>query len=614
MAVFVDQQRPCRIMNISGSPADRRDVLALYAASEEPVDVFVGDWMSELNMPSRAYSVANGLGVGYEETFIEALEPALEDLARRKIKLAANGGTVATKELFEVVVQLVEKKGLDLCVAWVEGDLVMDKVEALKKEGTTFKHISTGEMLDDWEYKPLFAQCYLGGMGIAEAFRAGADLVICGRVADAAPIVGSAAWFHNCLLTFTGSRTDFDQLARSLIAGHLIECSTYVTGGNYTGFKGMDWKNLDNFGYPIAEIDATGDVVITKPEGTGGVVNVETCKEQLLYEIQGKWYLNSDVTAVIDAAHFEEIGKNRVRLSGITGRPPPRTTKVGLTAFGGYKAEVHWALIGLDIEEKVKMLEIQMKASFGVERLKKFTTFNLTTYGSVPANPTNMNAATVDLRLMVQAHNEEDLSDENFARPAFDIIMASFPAATFHPDKRTATPMAYQEYFPTLIPQPAVSVHFSKPGMKSISIPPPEETIEHPEIQPSYETANAIPLEAFGPTVKAPLGYRVLARAGDKGSNCNVGFFVRDESEWPWLQSFFTTAKFIELMGDEYHGQKIDRMEFRGLWAVHFLVKDFLDRGVTANATYDVLGKFLAEFIRARFVDMPIQFLMKGKI
>jgi hypothetical protein len=159
-----------------------------------------------------------------------------------------------------------------------------------------------------------------------------------------------------------------------------------------------------------------------------------------------------------------------------------------------------------------------------------------------------------------------------------------------------------------------VSVHFSKAGTKSILVPPPEVTIEHPEIQPSHETENPVPLIAFGQTVKAPLGYRVLGRAGDKGSNCNVGFFVRDESEWPWLRSLLTTDKFIEFMADEYTGQKIDRMEFPNIWAVHFLVKDFLDRGVTANASYDVLGKFLAEFIRCRTVDMPVQFLLKGQI
>lgn len=154
------------------------------------------------------------------------------------------------------------------------------------------------------------------------------------------------------------------------------------------------------------------------------------------------YYLNCDVTAVIDKASFTQLSKDRVRLSGITGLPPPSTTKVGITAFGGYKAEVHWALIGLDIQEKRDMFERQLKHSFGKERLAKFTTFELVTYGSVPEDPKSQNAATVDLRLVAQAKDQDTLSVRNFVRPAFDIIMQSWPAATFHPDMRTATPLA----------------------------------------------------------------------------------------------------------------------------------------------------------------------------
>lgn len=145
-------------------------------------------------------------------------------------------------------------------------------------------------------------------------------------------------------------------------------------------------------------------------------------------------------------------------------------------------------------------------------------------------------------------------------------------------------------------------------------IPPPERTISHPTAQPSYETVSPADLGSFGPTHQLPLGYVVLARAGDKGSNCNVGLFVREASEWPWLQSLLSTKKFMELMGEEYVGQKIDRMEFPNLWAVHFLVHDHLDRGVTANATYDVLGKFLGEYIRTKLVDVPLAFLAKGRV
>ena len=434
-------KRPVRIMNISGSPVDQRWALAKAAASDEPVDVFVGDWMSELNMPLRAYEISRGEGLGYESTFLEALEPALENLAKKGAKLAANAGVVATKALFDAVVAMVANKGLDLTVAWVEGDAVLETVKAMRAAGSKFTHISAGIDLDDWGYEPLFAQCYLGGKGIVRAFEAGADIVICGRVADASPIVAAAAWWHGWFNKDNESDYPYDALAQSLMAGHLIECSMYVTGGNYSGFKTrLDLTRPYDFGYPIAEIAADGDVVITKNAGTGGVVNIETCKEQLLYEIQGKFYLNCDVTAVIDNATFAEIGTDRVRLSGITGLPPPATTKVGLTADGGYSAEIHWAVVGLDIEEKKKMLELQLRHSFGPAGLAKFSLFKLYHYGSVPINPKNQNAATVDVRLVAQSRDITAFDPVNFVRPALDFVMASIPAATTHPNMQSAKP------------------------------------------------------------------------------------------------------------------------------------------------------------------------------
>lgn len=415
-------KRPVRIMNISGSPCDKRVAIARAAAMDEHVDVLVGDWMSELNMPTRAYNVSTDpSAIGYEETFLEALEPALMDIARKGIRLAANAGTVATKKLYELVVEMVKGKGLSLVVAWVEGDVLTDAVKGLLEsdEGKReFVHISTGQTLEEWGFEPVFAQCYLGGMGIAAAFKAGADIVICGRVADASPIIGAAAWWHGW------DRQNYDALAQSLIAGHLIECSVYVTGGNFSGFvKGLDWEGLNDIGYPIVEIAADGDVVITKVQGTGGLVSKETCKEQLLYEIQGMYYLNCDVTAVIDQACLDDIGPNRVRLSGVKGNSPPATTKMGLTAFGGYQAELHWAMIGLDIEERVKLLEMQVRHSFGKERLSKLSLFDISVYGSTPHNPRSQNSAIIDVRLFAQARNKEDLSEANFIRPALDINM-----------------------------------------------------------------------------------------------------------------------------------------------------------------------------------------------
>ncbi|EME41925.1 hypothetical protein DOTSEDRAFT_82075 [Dothistroma septosporum NZE10] len=601
-------KRPVRIMNISGSPVDRREALQNAVNSTEPIDVLVGDWMSEVNMPVRAYAVATqgDQAIGYEPSFLDALEPALAGLAERGIKLAANAGCVATKALFDKVVQMVDAQGLGhkLKVAWIEGDDVTSTVKGMDPEEQL--SVCTGQKLSDWPYEPIFAQCYLGGWGIATAFEADADIVLCGRVADASPIVGAAAWWHSW------QRTDYDCLARALIAGHLIECSTYVTGGNFTGFKSLDWTKIHDLGFPIAEIAGDGDVIITKPQGSGGLVSVETCKEQLLYEIQGTYYLNSDVTAVIDQVSFAEIGPDRIRLSGITGLPPPPTTKAGITAHGGYRTEINWAVVGLDIEEKRAMYEAQLRHRLGEARIEKLSCLDLTVYGSVASNPRSQNAATVDMRLTAQAREMDALSDENFNIPAFSVIMQTYPAATY--TNKGSGAKEFQEYFPTLIPQPPQTIHFSTNQQESINVPPPQETLPQPLAQPSYDITSPIPLSTFGPTTKAPLGRIIYGRAGDKGSNCNVGFFPKHEAVWPWLRSLLTIDTFKDLLGDDYHGQVIDRMEFPGIWAVHFLLHDWLDRGVTANATYDILGKFVAEYIRCKVVDVPMRFLEMGTI
>lgn len=149
------------------------------------------------------------------------------------------------------------------------------------------------------------AHAYLGARGIVDGLRRGADIVICGRVADASPVI-AAAWFWH-----SWGEGDYDRLAGSLIAGHLIECSAYVTGGNFAGFDRCPMDTLVEPGFPIAEIEADGSCVITKHEGTGGLVDVDTVRCQFLYELQGNVYLNSDVSAILDDVVVEQAGKDR---------------------------------------------------------------------------------------------------------------------------------------------------------------------------------------------------------------------------------------------------------------------------------------------------------------
>lgn len=258
----------------------------------DPVDVIISDYMSEANMVTAASRKVNAsnpndtpsnllepVGPAFETSFLEALEPALPDLAKHGIRVAVNAGASDTKRLFNVVVEMVKKKGLSVPVAWVEGDEVLPAVEkSLMKGKSTFKNIYTGEELKEWKFKPMYAQAYLGGLGIAEAFKQGAQIVVCGRVSDASPVIGAAYWWHGW------ERGMLRELANAFVAGHLLECSTYVTGGNYTGFKELEhdgsggWSDI---GFPIGEISKDGLVVMTKQKGTAGSVSVNTCSSQL---------------------------------------------------------------------------------------------------------------------------------------------------------------------------------------------------------------------------------------------------------------------------------------------------------------------------------------------
>jgi hypothetical protein len=189
-----------------------------------------------------------------------------------------------------------------------------------KQPGEPFLNLPANKPIQEWGFDPICAQCYLGGTGIAACFQGGADIVLCGRVADASVTVGAAMWWHGW------TRDNLSELAGALMVGHIIECSTYATGGYYSGFKSLGTNDTD-MGYPIAEIDHLGEAVITMEKGRHGLVNIATVASQLLYEIQGPLYYNSDVTASIENMVLKQVGDNAVHVSGVKGLPPPATTK-----------------------------------------------------------------------------------------------------------------------------------------------------------------------------------------------------------------------------------------------------------------------------------------------
>jgi len=266
-------------------------------------------------------------------------------------------------------------------------------------------------------------------LGIAQALRQGADIVICGRVSDAAPTIGVAAWWHGW------DATQLNELGGALIAGHIIECSAFVTGGYYSRFKDlMKSKKHLNLGFPIAEVHHNGEFAITKEKNTNGIVNAETVTAQLVYEISGPLYFNSDVVADLHNISLKEAGENYVHVSGIQGLPPPPTTRCGVTADGGYQAEWHFYLVGLDIEEKCQWMEEQARYAIGDELINQFSMLKFHVHGTSPANPRNQEIATVDFRIFAQARDAA-LFDPNlpdgFARKLYETVLQSCPVGSY---------------------------------------------------------------------------------------------------------------------------------------------------------------------------------------
>ncbi|KAF4972970.1 hypothetical protein FZEAL_9455 [Fusarium zealandicum] len=615
----VRSNRPIRIAGCSGGVYDRKRAIEDMAKNED-LDVITGDWMSEANMTlrgsdkrdkmaNRAMTTGSSLvAKGYEPYFLEEVDPAIPWLANKGTKLAVNAGASDVHGLAAAVKELINKHGVDLKVGVVDGDDVTDAVLDLYKKGEPFLNLPANKPIQEWGHDPVCAQCYLGGTGIAECFRAGADIVLCGRVADASVTVGAAMWWWDW------NRDDnITELAGALMIGHIIECSTYATGGYYSGFKDLGVNDLD-MGYPIASIEESGEAVLTMEKGRDGLVSTATIASQLLYEIQGPIYYNSDVTASIEDVKLEQVGKNAVRLT--------LAPIVGITAKGGWQAEFHFYLTGIDIAEKAAMIERQTKARMG-KYLDKFSCLEFMMAGAVPEDPQSQDEATVDLRIFAQTRDDELLSGSSFvdsdrgsfARFCIENLLQSYPGGTMAPDMRTAVGRPFFEYWVSLMPQSFVEETAHLPDGTVKKIPPPSKTQEFPREQPSCaETSNPVDLSSFGPTTRGPLGWIVMGRSGDKSSNANLGLFVRHDDEWDWLRTVLSESKLRELLGKDDVGRQIDRCEMPNIRAVHFLLKDHLDRGFNSTSNFDSLGKNLCEYIRSKYVDIPDRFLERGKI
>lgn len=585
---------PIRIANCSGFYGDR-----LAAAREMveggPIDVLTGDWLAELTMLILQRTRAKRPHGGYARTFVTQMEQVMGTCLDQGIKVVSNAGGLDPDGCADAIAEVADKLGLSPTIAYVNGDDILGRLDELVAAGIDLAHFDTGEPIGDTS-RFITANAYLGCWGIVEALNAGADIVVTGRTTDAAVVCGPAAWHHGW------ARDDWDALAGAVVAGHVIECGTQATGGNYSFFTEV--QGLTHTGFPWAEIAADGSTVIGKHDGTGGEVSVGTVTSQLLYEIASPAYLGPDVTARFDTIELEQVDRDRVRISGTKGEPPPSTLKVAMNELGGFRNEVGVALVGLDIEEKAALVEAAFWEALPYSP-EDYASVSTRLVRTDKPDPETNEEAMAQWRLSLK-----DPDERKVGRAVFDATvelgLATIPGFTgLGGGGQQARP--YGVYRPAVVPADLVPqnvVVLGGPRTVVESTAPDGDVAVEPTPGP---TASA----PGGETVRAPLGTIIGSRSGDKGGNANLGVFARTDEAWAWLDSFLTTEKLAELL-PEAAPMKIDRHRLASIRSLNFVIHGLLEEGVAASTRKDPQAKSLGEWLRARVVEIPAA-LLEGR-
>ncbi|MEV0638776.1 acyclic terpene utilization AtuA family protein [Streptomyces sp. NPDC050619] len=569
--------------NASGFYGDRFDAMREMLTGGE-LDVLTGDYLAELTMLILGRDRLKDPGAGYARTFLRQLEECLGLAHERGVKIVTNAGGLNPAGLAEKVRELASRLGLPVRVAHVEGD------------DLTARHPGS-----------LAAHAYLGGFGIAACLREGADVVVTGRVTDAALVTGPAA------AHFGWTPGEYDRLAGAVVAGHVLECGTQATGGNYAFFHevGVDVRHP---GFPLAELHEDGSCVITKHPGTGGLVDVGTVTAQLLYETAGARYAGPDVTARLDTVRLTQDGPDRVRIDGVRGEAPPPALKVGLNRLGGFRNEVTFVLTGLDIEAKAALVREQMSDAMAKSRPSHVRWDLVRT--DRPDAPTEETASAL-LRLVVRDPDEQVVG-RALSGAAVELALASYPG--FHVLAPPGKGAPYGVFEDVYVPHGAVP-HGAVPHGAAHHDAAPHGAVDHVAVlqdgrripvAPAHDTLvlddvpEPPPPEPLppGPTRRAPLGLLAGARSGDKGGNANVGVWARTEDAWRWLAHELTVDRFRQLV-PESSQLNVTRHTLPNLRALNFVVEGILGEGVAAQHRFDPQAKALGEWLRSRHLDIP---------
>ncbi|MDX1733135.1 MAG: acyclic terpene utilization AtuA family protein [Halioglobus sp.] len=587
-----------RIGGASGFWGDAARATGQLLGCDE-LDYIVYDYLAEITMSIMARARAKDDNKGFATDFVSAaMKPNLAQIASRGIKVVSNAGGVNPEACVAALQAEIEAQGLDLKVACVTGDDLLERKAQFAANGAV--EMFTGEDFPDPQ-KILSINAYLGAFPIAAALRLGADIVVTGRCVDSAVTLGA------CIHAFGWQRDDYDRLAMGSLAGHILECGPQATGGNFTDWE--DVPRLSEIGYPVAEISADGSFVCTKPTGSGGLVTVGSVAEQMLYEIgDPQAYILPDVVCDFSTAQLQQVGEDRVHVTGARGSAAPDSYKVSATFADQFRGGTYMTFYGIDADKKAEALgEAVFEAARSTLAAVGLPDFSETSIEVLGTESQYGNFSEVEssreVVMKLAAKHPEMVGIGIMLKEAVGLGLATPPGLSGFAGSRPS-PSPVVRLFSYTVPRSEVAVTIHLAGQTHAC----DEV--HGEARDAAQPERpAAPVAAHDDDmVEVPLVKLAWGRSGDKGNKANVGIIARQPHYLPYiwaaLSEAVVTDRFAHFL-DSTGAGCVERFLLPGSHAINFLLHDVLGGGGVASIRNDPQGKGYAQLLLSCPINVP---------
>jgi hypothetical protein len=565
-----------------------------------PLDYITTDYLAEITMSILRKQQLKNPKLGYVTDFVEQMDDVADIAIEKGVTIIVNAGGINPLECAKQVTERLKAKNLSMKIAIIEGDNIVDEISGLYPQKADFKNLEDGSDFEAIKDKVQSANIYLGVQPIVKALEEGAQLIIAGRVTDTsitlAPMIYEFGWKLN----------DWDKLAAGIVAGHIIECGAQSSGGNFT-----DWEKVpgwENFGYPIVEMYSGGDFYVTKHENTGGLVSVDTIKEQIVYEMGNpKEYISPDVIADFQTINIQSNGENSVKVAGIKGRPSTKTYKVSMAYEDGFKASGTIIISGPNAIAKAEMFAEIFWKRLNIDFVKK--NHELVGFNACHKNLIENKTAN-EVLLKLDVYDYDKIKIEEFSKSIAPLILSGPPGVAVTGGRPRV--QSVMTYWPALLDKTLVQSKVSlidrqgkiEKSYEISGITGFEEDLSKTDELQNHHHEN--PNSLVNSSLTVPKTYKdiCLARSGDKGDTVNIGIIARTPEIYKFIKEKITERE-IRVMFRAFCKGEVKRYELDNIHALNFLLEKSLDGGGTKSLMIDAQGKTFASAFLSQKVEVP---------